>query len=589
MSANPMVHRDVEQRQPMHKQEAYEEPPAQGGGGLIIKIVAFLSFLSVVLTGALMTSVNKLSASLMPADGEGDGHGAAHGGDSHEGGGHDWNWEGATGPNFWGTLGVGDEDCVGTYEQSPIDIPATMSGYAGTSSSSDPIKAMLSSAPNKFIVTQSHGAPKFSCKAEGTCGTLTHNGKAFKLLQVHFHSPSEHTVDGKHYPLCAHLVHVGFGGEVAVLGVLFEATAKEDDASDAISLVNNMWGYMSGSDEEMASNINVYDSFVSSASGYYNYKGSFTTPPCTEGVNWFVQAEAIKLKASQVDFFWDQIGGYPGNSRPTMPLNSRSINYMVDKPVWAWTPYDKDGAPVGPAAWTGLGYSDCAGSKQSPIDFPVTAAGVTGTGNLLQGNDLKSNIVTSGSYKFKVSQSHGAPKYACKSAGACGSIRIPSTAPSTSGTMTDFDLVQVHFHSMSEHTIDGKAYPLCAHMVHQSALGEYAVVGILFDATEDEGASTATTTLVDTLFGYMASDGVYTDETINLQDTFVSASSGFYSYEGSFTTPPCTEGVNWIVQAEIQKVKASQVKMLFNHIGGYPGNYRPPQPIGSRAIAYNVQ
>ena len=60
------------------------------------------------------------------------------------------------------------------------------------------------------------------------------------------------------------------------------------------------------------------------------------------------------------------------------------------------------------------------------------------------------------------------------------------------------------------------------------------------------------------------------------------------SYEGSFTTPPCTEVVTWLVQAEVQKIKPSQAKRFYDHIGGFPGNFRPPQPLGGRTITYKA-
>ena len=64
--------------------------------------------------------------------------------------------------------------------------------------------------------------------------------------------------------------------------------------------------------------------------GHYDYSGSLTTPPCTEGVQWVVQATPVSVKQSQIDAFWNYLGGYPGNARNIQSLNGRTITFNVD-------------------------------------------------------------------------------------------------------------------------------------------------------------------------------------------------------------------------------------------------------------------
>ncbi len=64
--------------------------------------------------------------------------------------------------------------------------------------------------------------------------------------------------------------------------------------------------------------------------GHYDYVGSLTTPPCTEQVQWVVQAVQVSVKQSQIDAFWNHIGAYPGNARNLQPLNGRTIAFNVD-------------------------------------------------------------------------------------------------------------------------------------------------------------------------------------------------------------------------------------------------------------------
>ena len=112
--------------------------------------------------------------------------------------------------------------------------------------------------------------------------TLTVGGHTYTLKQFHFHHPSEEHVDGKVYPLVAHLVHSDAAGHTAVVAVLFDLGA-------ANPLLDTMWKNIPAEKEkevDVASiSINAAD-LLPADHGYFTYMGSLTTPPCTEGVTW---------------------------------------------------------------------------------------------------------------------------------------------------------------------------------------------------------------------------------------------------------------------------------------------------------------
>ena len=107
----------------------------------------------------------------------------------------------------------------------------------------------------------------------------------FSPLQFHFHAPSEHSVDGKLYDLEVHFVHLykESGDLGAVIGIFFD---KEEGGDYESEFLNNLWD---GGDEVV---IQV-ESFLRNVdfSEYWNYPGSLTTPPCTEGIKWTVNKD----------------------------------------------------------------------------------------------------------------------------------------------------------------------------------------------------------------------------------------------------------------------------------------------------------
>lgn len=141
----------------------------------------------------------------------------------------------------------------------------------------------------------------------------------------------------------------------------------------------------------------------------------------------------------------------------------------------------------------------------------------------------------------------------------------------------DFMLKQFHFHAPSENRINGQAYPLELHLVHADQDGNLAVVGLMFE----EGAANA---LLATLWAQMpakAGTTVALNPAVNVAD-LLPTDRHYYRFAGSLTTPPCSEGVRWLVLKHPMTASKEQIAQ-FAQLMGHPNN-RPLQPLGARQI-----
>lgn len=212
---------------------------------------------------------------------------------------------------------------------------------------------------------------------------------------------------------------------------------------------------------------------------------------------------------------------------------------------------------TGPEHWGSLSpeYESCeAGQAQSPIDIA--------TGER-EGDDLASlELAYGGSDLTLEDTGHGY-----------------NATPGTEQTLTIGDqtyrLLQFHAHSPSEHTIDGQSFPMEVHFVHQNDAGELAVVGVM--AEEGEQPHEGYSDIVDALSG----DG----QTVTVDDvsSLLPSERAYYTYSGSLTTPPCTEGVRWIVLEEPITMSAEQLSAWQTH----GETNRPVVPVNEREVEYS--
>jgi len=232
---------------------------------------------------------------------------------SSQGGGHGgavhWGYQGEIGPAYWGDLSPEFHMCKDGKSQSPINI-------TGAVDADQPALTYNYDDTTLAVINNGH-----TIKANyGKGSSMTVDGKTYRLLQFHFHSLSENTVDGQYFPLEAHLVHQAADGSLAVVGVLFKEGA-------ANPLLERLWGYtpskVNSTTTVGTASINVSDLLPESAD-YYGFTGSLTTPPCSEGVKWMVLQENPTVSPAQIakfrSFFMDH-----ETKRPVQPLNGRVI------------------------------------------------------------------------------------------------------------------------------------------------------------------------------------------------------------------------------------------------------------------------
>ena len=141
---------------------------------------------------------------------------------------------------------------------------------------------------------------------------------------------------------------------------------------------------------------------------------------------------------------------------------------------------------------------------------------------------------------------------------------------------TRYELVQFHFHHGSEHTVNGVRFPLEMHLVHRGDNGALAVVGVLFEEGSVNNALESIWNHLPRESGAATPVPVELDARALLPERLTS-----WRYAGSLTTPPCTEGVSWVVMTEPVTLSATQIE-AFGAI--FFGNYRPVQPLNGRVV-----
>ncbi len=221
-------------------------------------------------------------------------------------GGH-WSYSGHSGPEHWAELNPAFSACGNGVNQSPVNL-------------SNMVEAQLSSISinyQKAPMTVLNNGHTIEVKYQKG-STLTVDGHSYTLKQFHFHTPSENEINGKSFPLEAHLVHADAHGNLAVVAVLY----KEGAANKTIASVWKNMPMTAGTEKETGETVNAAD-LLPANHDYYRFNGSLTTPPCSEGVLWIVMKNHPTVSAAQVAKLNKALGF--NNNRPVQPLNARLI------------------------------------------------------------------------------------------------------------------------------------------------------------------------------------------------------------------------------------------------------------------------
>ncbi len=217
-----------------------------------------------------------------------------------------WSYEGEGSPANWGKLRGDFTTCATGRRQSPIDI------REGIRVDLEPIQ--FDYKHSQFRIVDNGHTIQVNV---GEGSTLSVMNRTYRLLQFHFHRPSEERVNGKSFDMVIHLVHQDDAGKIAVVAVLLEKGSENP-------LIQTLWNHMPLEvDREVAPAVAIdLNGLLPENRGYYTYMGSLTTPPCTEDVLWMVFKQPLPVSAEQVNIFARL---YRNNARPIQPANNRLI------------------------------------------------------------------------------------------------------------------------------------------------------------------------------------------------------------------------------------------------------------------------
>ena len=220
--------------------------------------------------------------------------------------GPEWTYSGERGPEYWGDLSPEFTLCKWGVNQSPVNIVDTIDAEL------PPLELDYSG----HAVALTNNGHTLQVDVDGS-NVLRVEGQEFELLQFHLHAPSEHRLNGELFLMETHLVHANKQGELAVIALLHE----EGPANKNFTWLGSQAPQAKGQRQELPRPHRPMANFSGDLE-YYRYNGSLTTPPCKEGVRWFVLKKPRPLDPIQQDNFVEMIGE---DARGPQPINARLI------------------------------------------------------------------------------------------------------------------------------------------------------------------------------------------------------------------------------------------------------------------------
>lgn len=225
------------------------------------------------------------------------------------------------GPENWGKLSPAYKLCGQGKQQSPIDI---VTKQAVPNANLDTLNRTYA-ATAATLINDGHD---ITMTFEGKVGTVMVNGKAYSFEKMHWHSPSDHTINGQRFPLELHLVHRSADGALAVIGILYQLGAPDSFYYQLKRQLGDMAkDRCSFGEEESHEGVALIHlrSLQKRTGSYFRYTGSLTVPPCTENVVWSVLGKVRQISKEQLQLLKAPL---PGNdARPTQPLNGRTVQF----------------------------------------------------------------------------------------------------------------------------------------------------------------------------------------------------------------------------------------------------------------------
>jgi carbonic anhydrase len=442
-------------------------------------------------------------------------------------------------------------------------------------------------------------------------GGLSNN---FSIEQFHFHwgsnnmVGSEHKVDGVAYPEELHIVHfnsdkynnvsdaANHTDGLAVLGIFIQISDENNTAFQAV--IENFKNIQYENFQiTNIMRVPIRSFLPTSTTEYFRYQGSLTTPPCHQSVTWTVFRNPLTISAAQLlafrtALFKNESGHEPehlvDNYRTTLPLNGRNVTRSTMNTDILWT-YET-GAGSGPNAWKNLSPM-CGWSSQSPISISTST---------VEDIDL-------GAFTFQgfSALAKGTRMFNVTNTGHAVELTVGSGLNVSGGGLDGpYLLEKVAFHwgennsFGSEHYIDGKSYALEIQFTFRSSRYsntvngkgyQFAILSTLaqvVDGGENSGIANITSKFSQIRYAGNETTINSFDLTVLLPNDMLT----FYRYNGSWTSPNCSEGIAWTIFANpinISATQAEKFRTLYSDSTGLSlltKNYRPVQPLNSRTV-----
>jgi carbonic anhydrase len=220
-----------------------------------------------------------------------------------------WSYEGKTGPLVWSKLDRAYEACARGHEQSPIDIRG-----AHLNKALQPIEFHYVAGT---ITLENTGRGLIAHVNPGS--TIVAGGSRYQLVALDFHHPSEHSFKGKLSDMEVDLIHRSDDGKMAIVAVFLN-----QDMGSPNAFLATLWQHLPakpGASERVAEMISP-GALLPSDRGYWTYTGSEVTPPCAEGVHWFIFEQDLSMSRGQLQAFLRLIRM---NTRPIQDTHGRRI------------------------------------------------------------------------------------------------------------------------------------------------------------------------------------------------------------------------------------------------------------------------
>ncbi|CAN1173455.1 Alpha carbonic anhydrase 4 [Linum perenne] len=396
------------------------------------------------------------------------------------------------GPSKWGTLKSEWKDCAEGKSQTPIELYQRVKHA--------PNLGHLNRSYKSASATIGSSGHAVEVEWEGDAGGIKIGKTSYKLIQCHWHTPTEHSVYGKRFEMELHMVHKTSNGTIAVVAFM----------------------YMFGESDPFLTKVNPNQILF-----HLLITGFLPESLCQE----------YNL-------------ANPPPDRNRADDHQDEFNY-------------EEGSERGPSKWGTLKpeWKVCAkGKSQSPIELYHTVKHAPNLGHL--NRSYKSASATIGSNGHVVELDWE---------GDAGGIKIRKTS---------YKLIQCHWHTPTEHSVYGKRFDMELHMVHKTSHGTIAVVAFMYMFGESDPFLTKLLPHIISLGSGKKSLGK-----VNPLEVGFSSNEHYYRYEGSLTTPPCTEGVTWTIFQQVRSVSPLQVQALKNAVHkGFQMNARPSQLLNGRTV-----